>query len=455
MFKQIFLFHSLFLPSIQIRRDLNPITTVSNAFSRNQSLPDIINDLVTTSTNVYSIENHGVRDSSFHTGSSVRYHDIVVDATLSITNDADNKSVTTDFGDFSNDTSYLFVQDFNGTSAFVNDNRSYTSRRTVDLSWQVSLSTKLIRYVSPVLIVAGTVGNFVAVVTLQSRLFKSSSTSFLLSALALADIGVLNTGFMRVWIYGLTGIDVRTLSSYGCKFHVLFTYFFHQLASWTLILTTFERSLAVYFPFRSKVLCKRRRFVIAWTTTAVGLFGLNLHFLFGWELQRAPGLFFCSSKSDWVSFYNSPYMWVDIILADLLPFAVVFIGNILLVVKIIWSNHVRSKNLNNGAASSAGKTSTTTFTLILVSVIFLVFCIPYDVANFGYNYGWFPVNSNDQFQTKNLISTVVVLLSNTNNAVEFILYFFSGRKFRNAFIDVFSCAALRRNGVQTSVVTVV
>lgn len=60
-------------------------------------------------------------------------------------------------------------------------------------------------------------------------MFHKSSTSFILSAMAVADAIMVNTGLLRLWIYFQFDIDVRAMTSFGCKFHVMLTYYIHQV----------------------------------------------------------------------------------------------------------------------------------------------------------------------------------------------------------------------------------
>jgi hypothetical protein len=72
-------------------------------------------------------------------------------------------------------------------------------------------------------------GNVLSLATLQNDRFRRSSTSFILSALAVVDTAVLNTSLLRLWIYYQFNVDVRSLTTVGCKIHQFLTYFFHQV----------------------------------------------------------------------------------------------------------------------------------------------------------------------------------------------------------------------------------
>ena len=64
----------------------------------------------------------------------------------------------------------------------------------------------------------------------QSPLFGKSSTSIILSALAVFDAGVIYTGLVRYWIRSTFSVDIRLMSSIGCKIHFHLTYLFRQVA---------------------------------------------------------------------------------------------------------------------------------------------------------------------------------------------------------------------------------
>ena len=67
-------------------------------------------------------------------------------------------------------------------------------------TWQYKAYINLMVYVPPVLLLLGTVGNVLNLVVLQSRQYRSSTSTVSLSALAVMDILVLWTGLLRQWI---------------------------------------------------------------------------------------------------------------------------------------------------------------------------------------------------------------------------------------------------------------
>jgi len=88
--------------------------------------------------------------------------------------------------------------------------------------------------------------------------------------------------------------------------------------------------------------------------------------------------------------------------------------------------------------------------LIVTSCAFLVFNIPVDVFFIGYSYGTFSANTPEDLDVKKQFYTAVTILSYTNNSINFFMYFVSGRKFRSAFVSMFSVCRRSRPGDTTA-----
>ena len=269
--------------------------------------------------------------------------------------------------------------------------------------WQCKSAVLLYRYAPPILIVVGTIGNFIAVVTLQSRMFKSSSTSFILSVLAIFDVGVLNCDLLRNWLIGVYNIDIKGFNEFGCKVHTFGSYFFNHVASWSLILLTLERTPSVCSPLKCKEIWSRRRMVTAWLGVVAILAVLNLHLFFSKELVRddpsAPILtgsgldttfwIYCTVTPAWRSFFFVYWAWIDAFIGDVIPFGIIICGNVIIAIKLIQAKRQRSKQVAMSFKKNNGKTvQSTTVTLILVSVAFLVLNMPLDMFSGSTIWAW-------------------------------------------------------------------
>ena len=137
------------------------------------------------------------------------------------------------------------------------------------------VSDFLFLYISPVIILFGNLGNILSLAVHQSRHYKSTPTSIALSALALADIGVLNTGLLRHWIRVISRVDIRAFGDISCKIHLGFTYLTPVLSGNLLAITSIERLVSVWFPLKVRLWITKQRMLKA--VIAVVIFYLLCH----------------------------------------------------------------------------------------------------------------------------------------------------------------------------------
>jgi len=50
-----------------------------------------------------------------------------------------------------------------------------------------------------------------------------------MSAMAVADLAMVDVGLLRQWVYFVFDVDIRAQTSFGCKLHIMLTYYTHQV----------------------------------------------------------------------------------------------------------------------------------------------------------------------------------------------------------------------------------
>ncbi|ELT87213.1 hypothetical protein CAPTEDRAFT_106191, partial [Capitella teleta] len=125
------------------------------------------------------------------------------------------------------------------------------------------MTDALFIYVPPILIIAGTLGNFMSFLIMRSKEFRNTPSSFIYSVLAITDTAVLYTGLLRYWLVEVWDYDPRLDSDAACKIHLFVTYLIGHLSACYLMLLTIERVISVFFPMHCKTLCSKKRMVIA------------------------------------------------------------------------------------------------------------------------------------------------------------------------------------------------
>ena len=91
-----------------------------------------------------------------------------------------------------------------------------------EYSWLENAVFIMERYFVLIIIIAW-INNSLIIAVLQTQTYRGTSTGFLLTALACADIGYMSIGATRIWIERLTGYDIISHSSMTCKWLSLVT----------------------------------------------------------------------------------------------------------------------------------------------------------------------------------------------------------------------------------------
>ena len=340
------------------------------------------------------------------------------------------------YGDMMEDISYQADEEFLGSAAHA--------------SRLLSVIMSLTMYIPPFLVFPGTIGNIFCIITLQTKTFHGSSTAFLLTMLALADIMCLNVGALHKWLGSVVDFEIRTISDPGCRIHVFLTYLSVHVSAWTLVLVTMERVISVMMPLRSPSLCSRSRVIWVWIGMLITLISFNSIYLIKFTLieetiiegNRTYSSLNCDLAPDAPTLITHYQVWSDLIVSFLLPAFIIVLGNAILIYKLAQiarrKKQMQGKNRASKKARRSG--STITLMLVVVCVVFMLTALPINI------YLLYEVHNHDD-QTVNLVDsarkdiiyTVLSQLYYVNNAINFVLYFASGPLFRRAAMELYCC----------------
>ena len=313
--------------------------------------------------------------------------------------------------------------------------------------------TVIFKYVAPVLIVFGTTGNILSLVVLQSKYFRKSPSAFILSALAMADTGVLLCGLLRHWIMQLSenAVDIRSFNIVTCYVHSLFTYYLPQLSSWSLVLLSLERLVSVKWPLKSREMFNKRKMGAAWTTIALLLVALNGHWFktVGMLANDDDSGYHCDMLPRWYWFSQLIWPWLDLIVLSVIPVIAIFTCNILVIHALLNASKLRGQMSARISSKEHNSTSSQiTAMLVGLNVIFFLTTIPVSIYFIGEDIFWDSAHTNTRiaYATCNII----YYLSNSTN---FLVYCITGSKFRHALRAVICCQESREQLRRRSMVT--
>lgn len=326
-------------------------------------------------------------------------------------------------------------------------------------------------------ITIGTVTNILSAIVYSRKKMRTTSYSTYLFSLALTDLCVTLTGNIRlalmhydlsafidsVYLNNYNGIDLREHSLIWCRLHTFLTYYFTQLSSMVLCFLNLDRIFGVVFTLQAlnsrlvKVRCAR---ILILASTVFLLF-INSHFLVflgNFENTNSTNrigtknnslnhsnLFFKTkqchhSKKSYYKHFWSFYFYIDSTLYCILPFMIMVTSNCLIIGKIVKSriranpvivekvkNTSKIKIMENKSSTMLGNEKRLSFTLISISVSFLICTMPvffienlesYRIVDF----------SSDFWLTLKALAYMLMYL---NHVINFFFYCLLGPKFRN------------------------
>ena len=194
-------------------------------------------------------------------------------------------------------------------------------------------------------------------------------------------------------------------------------------------MTSIERFIGVYFPFKAKEICsfKITRRIIVGLVVVLLLFESQLLFIVDEVKGEDNSTFVDCGPASNSKFSFEIYKHMDSVLYSYLPITVMVTCNIGIIVKLISAKR-GSKTVSNALSKGAKRI---TIMLVGISILFVVCTLPYAVM----------------YQVHLDVSTnfyaVIILLMYTNHSVNIIIYAVTNIQFRRELTKMFS---LSRNG---------
>ena len=334
-----------------------------------------------------------------------------------------------------------------------------------------------IRYSLPWFIVTfGLIGNFfIGLIFIRRKTRGFSSNAFCFCTLAIID----SMALVFMLLQSMLSLHILNNLSVACKLIKFIFYSSLQLSSWSLVLLTIDRLIAVSFIFKYKTWNKKFWAPKIFIGIFVCIILLNFHILIMTESQIKkkdiydiiPTKKFSSWNSKFTSFqkneqkltcsvnrikypFYSKYIfdnW-DIYHALIyggLPFLIIFISNVVIILKLgslkkskISKNNIKISESNKSLDKIDKSIKSIQITVMLLSVafVFLIFTSP---ISFYMTFFYRNLNSINRIKLQ-YIKVVLNYIAYINNAINFYLYVSLSTEFRKEFIQLFiSCKTLK------------
>ena len=305
----------------------------------------------------------------------------------------------------------------------------------------------LITWFFPVIILVGTMGNFLSFVIMLRREMRQTPTFLYLATLAVADTCVLYLSALKTWVRTISGFELLHMSNAGCKIIFFIIHFSINFSAWLIVAVTIERFLAVWYPLKANTLCSlsRARFIVLMIAL---IFILNSHIFWTAELHHYPvsGHSSCQAYA-YENFVCNVFPWIHMVLYSFLPFVILLVFNSLIIVSLVKNKGIFS-NMTKDERSSREKHHRLAITLLSISFTWIITTMPRPLHQIATP----QPTSMDEAGYRLLGKVICYMLMYTNHSINFFLYCLTGQRFRVVFMK-FMCNWKQRTNSQQARLT--
>jgi hypothetical protein len=223
------------------------------------------------------------------------------------------------------------------------------------------IKKNLIKYVYPIIIVFGLLGNILSFMVMH-RIHRKKKNfqkfSLNLATLSLADLGVLLFGCLREYLDDVHNFDLKTSSKFSCKTTLFLCYLFFSYSAYLHSFIAGERWLAIKNPLKYKTVAFRTNKLIL-MIMFLACIVFNMPLLWFANIKRSVlrdpyhplGISFIN-ECDVASDINLIFISFDSIFYFLIPFIITFVFSFLTLINLIKSKSFYTQNATNGSSKS-------------------------------------------------------------------------------------------------------
>ena len=208
-----------------------------------------------------------------------------------------------------------------------------------------------------------------------------------------------------------------------------FLSWFQTLSPWIIVGVSTERSLAVWVPHKIHIISNTK-------TVAIYLFLISVATAAFYVVLLIP-----KESVDEATSYVTGYFIGTALFKSIVPFIIMLIFSLLIVIKIFQSAGAKGLESNQSERRNHIQTS---FTVVSVTMTFFILTAPYCILMFYSHFveyvfttesaSWLPEH------VANLVAELLVVVS---CSVNFLLYLFTGQKFRKEFVRIMTSCCHR------------
>lgn len=277
----------------------------------------------------------------------------------------------------------------------------YTGRSIYDLVTHI-----MTYYVTGTIMTISVFTNFLSFIIMTRKEVRSQSTSVYLACLALSDIVCLIFFTLRIW--------------YNVPYYCHVNHYLRSAATTfsglLILMVTFERLVAVWFPLKASLWLSPRRSIIAITIAASFSFGLYV-----------PRAIFTRDDCKALDFYAQIHFIEVLTFYSCVPVMLLITFNVAIIAKLNFGSSVLKDSTNNAKSTEIRRV---TWMVITVAISYIILILPSNISLFHREITGKPIFKNPKAEKlgNNIAFTFFVII----HALNFWLYVTVSANFRKA-----------------------
>jgi hypothetical protein len=285
-----------------------------------------------------------------------------------------------------------------------------------------------------ILIVIGTVGNILCVnYLLQRKHRQSRSTYIYLIFLCLADtLSLYQWNLNYIFIQFGNGTQLSDKSLFLCRSIGFLSFYTLHSSALFLTLVSIDRTLVLWSRYYRFNMTKRRQAFIISMIVFILLFALDGFLLSLGIIDKNTNRVICSytSNENLLNFYENVYPWLHLIIMYIIPFMIMFIGIILIIMKL-YNRQTNTRHFNQKQRLS--------LMLVGMCIVYIILTLPNRLC-----FSVFFSRIINHIYTDTILLASNTLLY-TRNATNILFLYISSIKFRKHLAKLWCCCCRQRD----------
>ncbi|KAL4220204.1 7 transmembrane receptor (rhodopsin) [Mactra antiquata] len=284
------------------------------------------------------------------------------------------------------------------------------------------------QYTVPIICLSGFVGNALSSTVFLQKSMRKKACSLYLAVRGISDNGFLLTLF-AIWTSSVFELRLSKITGF-CQSLIFFTYVFACISVWLVVLVTVENHIRICKPFMVNHICKSMNAkVIMITLLFCVLMCYNFPF---WTMTSE-----CEPYYDYYDFIDG-MVYADSIITLLIPTIIMTVLMIAMAMTTIASCK-RRRRLSTSSIKYTNPLTKVTTMLLAVTLTFIVLNFPSHIVRLRLMILYLVqgIDNIPVLDTSISVQSVTQLFYFLSLAINFVVYYSFGSKFRRTFRDLF------------------